>query len=244
MLKTLAFILIASASSRSIRDLEIPFNGNVYDYLDDNFGKPLVTATATTATDLVFGDLSTPSGDLSTPSSTTTTTGGYGFSVISAAFEDTTTAAPSSSTTAASEKVVVRVFHSSDTLNINNNHPQLKNSDINKLAAVLDDIKFLTRKQSDEIGKLRTEEIARLREDVNNLVSNSRIGDEMRAVEIKSLRDDLNGLVKAIPSLEKHLRNEVVLIMQNISHGRREIDDSTIKPPPIEEPTAWESHGR
>jgi hypothetical protein len=66
----------------------------------------------------------------------------------------------------------------------------------------------------------------------------------MRAVEIKSLRDDLNGLVKAIPSLEEHLRNEVVLIMQNISHGRREIDDSTIKPPVIEESTASESHGR
>lgn len=241
-MKILFFILFASASSRSIRDLEIPFNGNVYDYLDDNFGKPLVTATATTATDPVFDDLPTPSGDLSTPSSTTATTGG--FSSVSAAFEDPTTAAPSSSTTAASEQVVVRVFHSSDSININNNHPQLKNSDINKLAAVLDDIKFLTRKQSDEIGKLRTEEIARLREDVNNLVSNSRIGDEMRAVEMKSLRDDLNGLVKAIPSLEKHLRNEVVLIVQNISYGQREIDDSTIKPPPIEEPTASESHDR
>jgi len=204
--------------SRSIRDLNVPFNGNVFDYLDEDFASDTVSSTTTARTvttkkRILVVDTSasstSPSNGVDVPTSAPSTP---------ASSPSTTTEAStlSSTTTDASENVIVRVFHSNIPIDIANQRegfePTSAASSAEKFSAALNELKLLSRKQSVEIGKLRMD-VARI---------NERWTDE-----ISALREDVNGLVKALPPFDKHLRFVSTIISSEPKHDVNNVTSSS-----------------
>lgn len=252
MFKTLAFLLLMSvySHSRSIRDLNVPFNGNVFDYLDEDFASDTVSSTTTTTVRTVTTKKRIVGEDTSASSTSASTSAGLDVSTA----EDTSTSSTSASTstglevststpstpmsspsttTAAPENAIVRVFHSSIPIDMERKGFQPTSVTSSELGAALNELKFMSRKQSDQILKLRTEVIAKLQQEVAKI-------DERWTNEISALREDVNGLVKALPPFDKHVRFDV----SNITSSEPKHDVNVNTSSSYDDITASESKNR
>jgi len=193
MLKLIVILLLVKPSqSRTIKDLDIPFTSNIFDYIDEDFVRgapsPSPTTSSTTATITTITTTTTTTTTTSTTTTTTTTT----------TSTTTTTTSTTTSTTTTTTKIpdadVVRVFHSGRSVNLYEDGP--------KRESISSDIKLLQQGFADAIKEIRSlteKQVAGFEVMVQEAVRNA---SQEQRVEIDRLRDAVNDAVRRLSTVE------------------------------------------
>ena len=191
-MKLLVFLLLVRPSqTRTIRDLNVPFSANIFDYLDEDFIGPAANTTTSRST------------TTSTTTTTTTTTTTKTITTTTTTTTTTTSTTTTSSTTTTTEAAsgVVRIFHED-----REGFPDVY-GDIKKRENLLMDVSSLRKSFSDAINEIRSiteKQVATFNSLVQDVV---RQASEKQKLEIDRLRDDVYKAVKSFTAApEKDLK--------------------------------------